>query len=391
MTRAEIVVVGGGPAGAATAARLAAEGREVIVLDRARFPREKACAEFLSPGAVAALGSLGVLDDAAAAGAWQTGMRIVSGAAEFTLRYRDGHRALGVSRHALDALLLDRARAAGARVHERTTVVRALVERGFVTGVSVRDDAGGEARVHARLVVAADGLRSPVARSLGLERPARWPRRLGLVARFRGAAASPLGVMAVGRAGYCGVVSVGGGETSVGLAVPPDAKRPRETTARLFERTIGALAPAREALVGARRTTPIRGAAPLARRVGRVAGPGYLLVGDAAGFTDPFTGEGVFRALRGAELAADAAREALGRRERGSARYPRARREAFAAKDRACLLLQALLAAPPLLDYCLRRADERERSARVLAGVFGDYVPAKLAFRPGVAADLVLP
>jgi flavin-dependent dehydrogenase len=131
--------------------------------------------------------------------------------------------------------------------------------------------------------------------------------------------------------------------------------------------------------------------APLARRVSRVSGPGYLLVGDAAGFTDPFTGEGIHRALRGAELASTAVRSALSRVDREPAGYAAARRQAFAAKERACLLLQAVLAWPSLFDYCLRRAEARERVGRILAGVFGDYLPAEAALRPALVAELVRP
>jgi menaquinone-9 beta-reductase len=122
-----------------------------------------------------------------------------------------------------------------------------------------------------------------------------------------------------------------------------------------------------------------------------VAGPGYLLVGDAAGFTDPFTGEGIHRALRGAELASAAAHRALSRPDREPAGYAAARREAFAAKERAVLVLQAALAWPALFDHCLRRAEARERVARVLTGVFGDYLPAETALRPSLVAELVRP
>ena len=387
MTDAEVIVAGGGPAGAATAAFLAADGVDVLVLDRAAFPREKACAEFLSPGTVDALERLGVVDAAASRGAWQDGMRIVGARASFELRYRTGRRGLGIARPLLDALLLDRAREAGADVRERTHVAGALVERGAVAGVRLRD---GRA-VRARFVVAADGLRSPVARSLGLERDARWPRRLGLVARVRGAEPSRFGIMAVGRAGYCGVASVGAGATSVGMALAPGARRAGESADALFARTLASLPAARDAVGPGERATQVRGAGPLARRVARVSGPGYLLVGDAAGFTDPFTGEGVHRALRGAELAAVAARHALARADRIPSGYAHARRHAFAAKERACLVLQAVLASPALFEHCLRRASRRERVARTLAGVFGDYLPAAVALRPSFAFDLLRP
>jgi flavin-dependent dehydrogenase len=195
----------------------------------------------------------------------------------------------------------------------------------------------------------------------------------------------------VGRDGYCGVASVGGGETSVGMALAPRARRPGEHVEALFDRMLAALPAAGDAVAPAERTTAIRGLTPLVRRVRRVAGPGYLLVGDAAGFTDPFTGEGVFRALRGAELAAEAAIRALGSRDASPLDYPEARRRAFAAKDAACLGIQAALALPPLFDHCLRRADRREGAGRLLAGIFGDYVPARAALRPSLLAALVRP
>lgn len=387
MTDAEVLVVGGGPAGAATAVRLARAGRDVIVLDRAAFPREKACAEFLSPGAVRALDALGVLPDAATRGAWQRGMRIVSEGASFTLRYRDGERGLGIPRPALDALLLARARREGAETRERAAVAAAVVDRGRVAGVRLRT---GET-LRGRFVVAADGVRSPVARSLGLERAPRWPCRLGLVARVGNVSPTPYGLMAVGRDGYCGVASVGGGEASIGMALSAGTRRAGEPVRGLFDRTLAALPAASDAVAGGKRTTSIRGLAPLARRVRNVAGPGYLLVGDAAGFTDPFTGEGVLRALRGAEIAADAVIRALGRGDATPLEYPEWRRRAFAAKDVACLGVQAALAVPLLFDHCLRRAERRDGAARTLAGIFGDYYPARAALRPSLVADLLRP
>ena len=350
MSATQVVVVGGGPAGAATAARLAGVGFDVLVLDRARFPRENACAEFLSPGTVDALGRLGLRDAAAEAGAWQQGMRIVSARATLTLDYADGQRGLGVARTRLDSLLLDAARSAGARVVEGVTALGAVEVGGRVRGVRVRDADGRVSTLAAELVIGADGVHSPVARSLGLERPAPWPRRVGLVAHVQGAEQDGLGLMAVGSRRYCGVAAVGGGELSVGMALSDDVRRPGESVAALWERVVESLPSVREALAGSTRTSRIRGVAPLARAVRRVSGPGYLLVGDAAGFVDPFTGEGVHRALQGAELAADATLEALGRPDRDPLRYPAARRSAFAAQHRAYLGLQAVIAVTALFE-----------------------------------------
>ena len=383
--------MGGGPAGAATAARLAGVGIDVLVLDRARFPREKACAEFLSPGTVDALDRLGLRDAAADAGAWQHGMRIVSERATLTLDYADGHRGLGVARTRLDSLLLDAARSAGARVDEGVAALAAVRDDGRVRGVRVRDAAGGISTVAAELVVAADGVHSPVARSLGLERPAPWPRRVGLVAHVDGVESDTLGLMAVGSGRYCGVAAVGNGELSVGMALSAEVRRPGESVTALWERVVDSLPSVRAALAGSARSSRIRGVAPLARAVRRVSGPGYVLVGDAAGFVDPFTGEGVHRALRGAELAADATLDALRRPDRDPLRYPAARRDAFAAKHRAYLGLQAVLTVPALLEYCLRRATGRPHVAAKLAGVFGDYLAPATLYHPRTLLELVRP
>src|SRR5207248_8745365 len=114
-------------------------------------------------------------------------------------------------------------------------------------------------------------------------------------------------------------------------------------------------------------------------------GPGYLLVGDAAGFFDPFTGEGVYRALRGAELAADAIEAGLRGRRDGAVvdGYERARAAEFADKERVCLLVQLFLSSQRLFEYILARLSERPHVAGVLAGVLGDYRPARPALEPG--------
>jgi flavin-dependent dehydrogenase len=125
--------------------------------------------------------------------------------------------------------------------------------------------------------------------------------------------------------------------------------------------------------------------------VRRVAGPGYLLVGDAAGFLDPFTGEGIYRALRGAELAAAAAEQALQRADRVPSGYARARRAAFGDKERVCLLVQGFLSSYPAIRYVTGRLAARPQVAATLAAVLGDYQPAAPALRPAFLWSLLRP
>ena len=395
--RAEVLVVGGGPAGAMTAALLARRGRDVLVLEKARFPREKPCAEYLSPGVVAILQRAGVLDAVRAAGAaWPAGMHVDNGRASFLVAYHspggvEARTALGIPRPVFDQLLLDYARRCGARVWERWRVLAATVERGRVVGVRARAS-DGEVELRAELVVGADGIHSVVARSLGLDLPVRWPQRLGLVARYAGVRGiERFGAMHVGHGLYCGLAPVGFGLVNVGLVGALQTRRPGESMVRYFERRLAELPGAAEALRGARRVTPLRGVGPLARRVRRVAGPGYLLVGDAAGFLDPFTGEGVYRALRGAELAACAIERALQRCDRLPIGYEQARQAAFADKERVCLLVQLFLGSPWGFDYVVRRLSARPHVARLLAGVLGDYRPARSALRPSYLWALLKP
>ncbi len=405
MTRldAEALVVGGGPAGAATATLLARRGHDVLLLDRAAFPREKACAEYLSPGVVDVLERLGALEAIRNLDvAWPRGMRIQARRSALDVTYpalnQPGDRrcALGVPRSFFDAVLLDHARASGVRVQERAFVAGAVVEGRQVVGVRTRsapaEAQAGATVVRARVVVAADGLRSAVARSLGLERRVRWPRRLGLVTHYAGVTAlGDCGQMHVGHRLYCGLAPVGGGLVNVGLVAELDSRRPGESREQLFERRLAELPGAVRALAGARRVTPVRGAGPLARRVRRVAGPGYLLVGDAAGFLDPFTGEGVYRALRGAELAADAVERALRRADCLPVGYSRARAAAFGDKEWVTWLIQLFMCSPRWFDHVLGNVAKQPALATVLGGILGDYHPAGVALRPTFLAALLRP
>jgi geranylgeranyl reductase family protein len=393
---AEVLVIGGGPAGAATAALLARGGRDVVLLEKGAFPREKPCGEYYSPGVVDALGRLGALDAVLAEEhAWLAGMRVGTGRAGFLLSYPDGDRdrkALGIRRHVLDRVLLDHARACGVEVRENARVLGATVEDGRVASVRVRGAAGEEV-LRSRFVVAADGRRSAIARSLGLDAPVRWPRRMGLATHYAGGfdELGPFGEMHVGRGLYCGLGPVGGGLVSVGLVGASGAKPAGEPTERFFDRRLAELPGVARALCGAERIGRVRGIGPLARRVSRVAGPGYLLVGDAAGFLDPFTGEGVSRALRGAELAAEAVERALRRGDGLPEGYERARRAAFADKERLVKLIQLSIGSPRFFGYVADHLDERPRRAVTMKGVLGDYRPAAEALRPTYLWSLLRP
>lgn len=391
MTRYDAIVVGAGPAGSALAAGLAGDGARVLLLEQAHHPRPKACAEYASPMIMEELARIGVpetswSDDAVAL----TGMDIHAGGhvARITYADRRGARtAWGLDRRRFDSRLASHAAACGAEVREGVRAVDLIDEGGRISGVRIRDTGRGDERtIMADWVVGADGARSSVARLLGVERPVRFPRRLGLIAHYRGdATLTDHGEMHVGRGWYVGLAPTPGRELNVGMALPMTAgARP---AAIRFAAAIDGLPAVARRLAHSQRLSPIRGASPIGHRVSDVAGPGWLLIGDAAGFVDPFTGEGIHRALRSARAAANALRAGGD----VAAAYRRERRQAFAAKSTLSWLVQAFLAVPPLLEHAVGRLEARPLAALRLGSSLGDCRPATAALAPSALIELLRP
>jgi flavin-dependent dehydrogenase len=198
--------------------------------------------------------------------------------------------------------------------------------------------------------------------------------------------------MFVGRRGYCGLAPLEGGLTTVAAAVfldPGGGRTPAERLVRL----IAEYPELQQRVEHAARAKPVRGLGPLAWRVPRVAGPGFLLVGDAAGFFDPLTGEGIFRALRGAELAAEAGQAGLsdGNWAAMTERYARLRHAAFADKERLARLIQQFVVRPWLLEYALARLERRPELAQPLTAALGDFGPASVPLQPAFLIRLLRP
>lgn len=306
---AEVVVVGGSVAGATVAAFLGGRGRSVVVLDRARFPRDKPCGEGVMPHGVDVLAQLGLHDALLAAGARPlNGVRYtVAGGASamacFPPRPGSSAVALGVRRTVLDRLLLDRARAARDVCVLENFAVRSLVrEDGRLTGVT-----DGERVVRGGIVVGADGLRSTLRRALGWEAPRGGRPRYAVVGHFRlGEERLPPVVDVVFADGVESYLTpLGNGEALVALLVErAGMRRFAGDLAGGYLRTLRALPHVPSLLAGAELLPGVRATGPFAVRARRVAGGNALLIGDAAGFRDPITGEGMASALLQARAAA---------------------------------------------------------------------------------------
>ena len=387
-SRAQIVIVGGGPAGSSLAFALAGRGVPVTVLDRARFPRPKPCAEYLSPQASRVLADMGVLDAVERSGAAQLagmvirapdGTRVVGEFAGCSVKgFRD--RGLSVRREVLDAIVLAAARDAGATVREDARVVDVTRDAsGRVRGVRM---ANGD-EIMADLVVGADGLRSVVARRLELARSARWPRRYALVTRYRDVGEiGECGEMHVERGGYVGIADVGGGLTTVALVVPGHrAKAMASGREQFLDAWLTARPQLAERFTHATRVSPVVATGPFASRARRAWAPGAALVGDAADFFDPFTGEGIYAALRGGEMLAPFVCAALGasstrQADAALAAYHRLRRREFGGKWIVEWMIGAVVGSPRLINRAARVLAARKDMADLLVGVTGDFVPA---------------
>ena len=406
LDRADVLVIGGGPAGACAATLLARAGSRVILVDRASFPRAKACAEITSPEASRILDRLGVLSQVEAAQpARIRGMRFRAPdgtTAEAHYRALAGYLpfrtdALALPRTTLDALLIDAARRAGVDVRERaqaTDLVRDDQRR--VVGAVVRHD-GGERSIAASLVVGADGLRSIVARRLGLARRSPWPRRLGVVAHLRGVHdVGEMAEMHLERDGFVGIAPVGQGVVNVSLVIP--ARRARELAgdpAGFHTRWLAAHPQLAPRFADAVPAAPIRVTGPFASQATRAWAGGAALIGDAADFFDPITGEGIHAALRGAELLVDALAGAPWHRQpvaldAALREYDLRRRALFSAKWRVERIVGLAVALAPLANRAARVLAVRRDLADMLLGAVGGYVPHARLLTPEVLFTVFL-
>jgi menaquinone-9 beta-reductase len=399
----DVLVAGAGPAGSATATFLARAGFSVLAVDRSAFPRDKPCSEYMSPEAVRILSRLGVVEALEKAGGMALeGMKVTvaSGATAHGRFALAGHQpfrstGLSISRRILDHQLVLAARAAGANVAERACVEELLYDLGAVAGAVVRDHGGQRHSIRARLTVGADGLRSVVARRMGRRTHGR-PRRVAFVAHVAGV--QDMGSSAelhFGGPGLVGLNAIGHDRTNVTLVVPADhAGSARGRVEQFFSDTVGEFPVIRERVQAGEVEGAVLATGPFAAWSRRVVAPGALLVGDAADFFDPVTGDGIHSALRGAELAAETAIDALSRP--GSAtvdrlsQYRRSRRRVFGGKWMVERMIGYTIEFPRFLERIVARCGRHDGMAHTVIGVAGGFVPVREVLNPIFLARMVL-
>ncbi len=375
----DVLIVGAGPAGVVAGIVLARAGARVRIVDRATFPRDKLCGDTLNPGTLAMLDRLKIADGIERAALRVEGMLVTGeGGVVVEGRYPRNLRGLAISRREMDDVLVRQAIRAGVSFEPGVTVREAIVREQDGTRVVEGVMAASHGTTHAlraRVVVAADGRRSTLAFDLGLARHCVSPRRwaIGVYVEEPGRT-RPLGEMHLRRGRYIGVAPLPGGLVNICVVKPsgpgdPDLRSPEDTLRRELaaDRMLGD----RYAAARLVRAPIVLG--PLAVDATGRSVDGLILAGDAAGFIDPMTGDGVRFAVRGGELAAAAALHALEHGWQGvHARLRAERRREFGRKWIFNRILRAMVASPASLHTAGRGARALPGLVRALVDYAGD-------------------
>ncbi|MGC0142996.1 geranylgeranyl reductase family protein [Pseudactinotalea sp. Z1732] len=385
---ADAIVVGAGPAGSATAHYLASAGLEVLLLEKATFPRDKICGDGLTPRAVSELVRMGVPTPAQDGWMRNKGLRVHGGGHVVHLPWPEIQRypnfGMAKARGSLDMTLAHHARATGAKLMEGMNVTGPVLHErtGRIIGVRVRqvdakgkrlpEEAGAERVLHAPVVVAADGVSSRLATQMGLAK--RDDRPMGVAVRtyFRTPRhddewmeshlelwegepnASPL------LPGYGWVFPLGDGTANVGLGSVSSTGRATKLDYRSLMATWMKNAPAEWEFTKENQIGPVRGAAlPMAFNRAPMYYRGMLIVGDAGGMVSPFNGEGIAYGLQAGRIAADVIAQAHVRtndlaRERTLASYASRMREDLGGYFTLGRAFVSLIERPEIMRICTK-------------------------------------
>jgi geranylgeranyl reductase family protein len=408
----DVLVVGGGPAGAATAYWLACAGHDVVVVERKTFPREKTCGDGLTPRAVHQLEEMG-LGDALTQFHRYDGLRACAHHITLELRWPE-HAVFPpygyvVRRRDLDQMVANQAVAAGATVREACEAVAPLLDGGLVHGGVVNDKrAGTTEEVRARYVVVADGANSRFGRALGAARNRSFPQGMAI----RGYYESPMhdepwieSALDVrdrngnSLPGYGWIFPVGDGTINVGIGLLSTFRDWRSVnTSHLMDEFAATAPPYWDIKPEGATGAPTGGRLPMGGSVSPVVGPTWLVVGDAAATINPFNGEGIDYAYETGRMAAGLVDEAL-RTGDGLAlrQYPRMLDAEYGLYFKVARLFAKVIGNPALLTQ-LTRVGMQSRTLmewvlRIMANLLreDEVGPAEAAYKAAAALVRVVP
>ncbi|RAY15282.1 FAD-dependent oxidoreductase [Actinomadura craniellae] len=401
---ADVIVVGAGPAGSTTAYYLAQAGLDVLLLEKATFPRDKICGDGLTPRAVRQLIAMGIDIDAPG---WirNKGLRIYGGGVKVELPWPElasfPDFGLVRARTDLDEILAERAVTAGAELLQGTNVQAPIIDERLdrIVGVTAKRD-GAEVEYRAPLVVAADGNSTRLSLAMGLRK--REDRPMGVAVRryyttprhdddfleswlelWDGDRLLP---------GYGWVFGVGNGTSNVGLGLLNTSGSFQNTDYRAMLRRWTAGMPPEWQFTEEFATGPIRGAAlPMGFNRQPHYTRGMLLVGDAGGMINPFNGEGIDYAMESGHLAADIIVQALARptaaqRERALYQYPRILKEEHGGYFTIGRLFVQMIGNPRIMSFLTRHGLPHPTLMRFTLKLLANLTDP----RDGDAADRVI-
>lgn len=323
--RHDVLVVGGGPAGAAASYWLARAGHDVVCVERKVFPREKTCGDGLTPRAVKQLTDMGLYDALTPYHRFD-GLRAVAHDITLELKWPDHpiypNHGFVVRRRDLDQLVAERAADAGATLLQGHEAVQPLLVDGMVRGALVKDKEQGQTReIRARYVVIADGANSRFGRALGTARNRTYPLGMAIRTYYESPLhADPWIESALdvrdrnGKSlpGYGWIFPVGDGTINVGIGLLSTFRDWREVNTSHLMAEWAATAPGYWEIDPANPTcAPTGGRIPMAGSVNPKVGPTWAVVGDAGGSTNPFNGEGIDYAYETGRMVAGLLDEAL--------------------------------------------------------------------------------
>ncbi len=403
----DVLVIGGGPAGASAAYWLARYGHNVTIVERKSFPREKTCGDGLTPRAVHQLNEMGLADQLTQFHRYN-GLRATGMGRQLELQWPSHpvYPQFGyvVRRRELDTIVAHNAVAAGATLLEGHEALQPIVDRGFVRGAVVQPPSGEPIEIRARYVVVADGANSRFGRSLGTFRTREWPYGTAIRTYWESPRhAEPWIESALDvkdrngnpMPGYGWIFPVGDGTVNIGVGLLSTFREFKSVnTTHLLDAYAHQVADRWEINPDQPECKATSGRIPMGGSVGPKAGPSYLVIGDAAGSVNPFNGEGIDYAYETARMAAQVLHEALDAGDPTALqRYPSLLDDEYGEYFKVARLFARVIGRPALMRE-LTRAGMHSRPLmewvlRIMANLLrpDELGPAEVAYK--AAAKLV--
>jgi geranylgeranyl reductase family protein len=408
----DVLVVGGGPAGAAAGYWLAQEGHDVVVVERKSYPREKTCGDGLTPRAVHQLTEMGLATDLERYHRFD-GLRAIAHGITLEMQWPSHpvfpSHGYVVRRRDLDQMVAARAADAGAVIQQGTEALTPILEHGFVRGAVVRRrDSGATEELRARYVVVADGANSRFGRALGTFRKRDYPQGMAI----RGYYESPMhddpwieSALDVrdrngnSLPGYGWIFPVGDGTINVGVGLLSTFRDWKSVNTTHLMNEFAATAPEYWGISPETATCePTGGRLPMGGSVGPKAGPTYLVIGDAAGTVNPFNGEGIDYAYETGRMAAEVLHQALAERDPSVlATYPKLIDAEYGQYFKVARLFARIIGRPALMreltKVSMHSRTLMEWALRIMANLLrpDEIGPAEAAYKAAAALARLAP